>query len=164
VTSGRRQAADVSAAPDNTPGPDLGSELRAQGYRLTPQRQLVLEAVRTLGHATPEEIAASVQRTASGLNLSTVYRTLDLLEQIGLVTHTHLGHGAPTYHSALDVAHVHLVCRECGGITEADPGVVGGVVERLDAELGFEADVRHLAVFGTCRACRDREADTAPHI
>jgi Fur family ferric uptake transcriptional regulator len=134
--------------------PDLQAELRAQGYRVTPQRQLVLEAVTSLGHATPEEVAAAVQRTASGVNLSTVYRTLDLLEQIGLVSHTHLGHGAPTYHSALDAEHVHLVCRECGGVTEADPDVVHGVVDRLDAELGFQADVRHLAVFGICRECR----------
>jgi Fur family ferric uptake transcriptional regulator len=133
---------------------DLGAELRALGYRVTPQRQLVLEAVAALGHATPEEIAAAVQRTASGVNLSTVYRTLDLLEQIGLVTHTHLGHGAPTYHSSLDAEHVHLVCRRCGGITEADPEVVHGVVERLDAEFGFEADVGHLAVFGVCKQCR----------
>jgi Fur family transcriptional regulator, ferric uptake regulator len=108
---------------------DLGAELRAQGYRVTPQRQLVLEAVTTLGHATPEEIAASVQQKASGVNLSTVYRTLDLLEELGLVTHTHLGHGAPTYHSALDA-------------------------ERLAVDLGFQADVRHLAVFGVCRSCQ----------
>ena len=134
--------------------PDLRAELRAQGYRLTPQRQLVLEAVTALGHATPEEVAAAVQRTASGVNLSTVYRTLDLLEQIGLVTHTHLGHGASTYHSVLGAEHVHLVCRECGSVTETDPGVVRGVVERLDEELGFQADVRHLTVFGICRGCR----------
>jgi Fur family ferric uptake transcriptional regulator len=136
------------------PNPDLRAELRAQGYRLTPQRQLVLEAVTSLGHATPEEVAAAVQRTASGVNLSTVYRTLDLLEQIGLVSHTHLGHGASTYHSVVETEHVHLVCRECGGVTEADPEVVSGVVDRLDGELGFQADVRHLAVFGTCQACR----------
>ena len=69
--------------------------LRASGYRVTPQRQLVLEAVTKLEHATPEEIFADIHQTARGVNVSTVYRTLELLEQIGLVTHTHLGHGAP---------------------------------------------------------------------
>lgn len=138
------------------PSATLHDELRAQGYRLTPQRQLVLEAVTRLGHATPEEIAEAVRATASGVNISTVYRTLELLEQLGLVTHTHLGHGAPTYHSADDADHVHLVCRECGGVVETTPDVVGAVVDRLAAEEGFAADVRHLAIFGTCRGCRIR--------
>ena len=78
------------------------ADLRARGYRLTPQRQLVLEAVADLGHATPEDIVTAVRRTASGINISTVYRTLELLEELGLVTHTHLGHGPPTYHAATD--------------------------------------------------------------
>lgn len=61
--------------------------LRDQGYRITPQRQLVLEAVNTLGHATPEELLSEVQKTAAAVNLSTIYRTLEVLEQVGLVTH-----------------------------------------------------------------------------
>src|SRR5438046_10347682 len=129
-------------------------QLRARGYRVTPQRQLVLEAVARLDHATPEEIGAQVQQTARGVNISTIYRTLELLEQIGMVTHTHLGHGAPTYHLATDADHVHLVCRECGVIAETTPDIVEQVVDRLVAEEGFAADVRHLAIFGTCRACR----------
>ena len=91
-------------------------QLRARGYRVTPQRQLVLEAVAKLDHATPEEIGAQVQQTARGVNISTIYRTLELLEQIGMVTHTHLGHGAPTYHPADHADHIHLVCTRCGHI------------------------------------------------
>ena len=72
------------------------AKLRDQGYRITPQRQLVLRAVEELQHATPEEILTEVQKTASGVNLSTVYRTLEVLEEVGLVSHAHLGHGAPT--------------------------------------------------------------------
>jgi Fur family transcriptional regulator, ferric uptake regulator len=136
----------------------LQQELRAQGYRLTPQRQMVLEAVTALGHATPEEVAKAVQDKAPGVNISTVYRTLELLEQLGLVSHTHLGHGAPTYHSADDADHVHLVCRECGVVTEIAPAVVAQVVDRLAAEDGFAADVRHLAIFGTCSNCRVQQA------
>ena len=80
----------------------LQTTLRAQGYRLTPQRQLVLRA----GHrAAPRHPGRDLPRgaaTAGGVNISTVYRTLELLEELGLVTHTHLGHGAPTYHPATD--------------------------------------------------------------
>lgn len=134
-------------------GADWQATLRARGYRLTPQRQLVLEAVAELGHATPEELVTAVRRTASGINISTVYRTLELLEELGLVQHTHLGHGAPTYSVASDHDHVHLVCRDCGGVEEAPPEVVAPVVEHLASTQGFQVDVGHFAVFGRCRGC-----------
>jgi Fur family ferric uptake transcriptional regulator len=136
-------------------------ELRARGYRVTPQRQLVLEAVTALEHATPEEICGRVQKTARGVNISTVYRTLELLEQLGLVTHTHLGHGAPSYHLAAEAEHVHLVCRECGRIVQVGPAAVAPLVTALEAEQDFETDVRHLTVFGRCGACRKAEAAEA---
>ena len=136
-----------------TDADDWQSELRARGYRMTQQRQMVLDAVRSLGHSTPDEIAGSVKRTAPTVNVSTVYRTLDLLEELGLVTHTHLGHGAPTYHAAADDDHVHLVCRECGDIAETSPDVVASVVEELARSQGFRADVGHFAIFGLCRGC-----------
>ena len=71
-------------------------ELHEKGLRLTPQRELVLSAVRSLGHATPEEVAEKVRSTHPGINLSTVYRNLETLENVGLVQHTHLGHGGAT--------------------------------------------------------------------
>jgi Fur family ferric uptake transcriptional regulator len=129
-------------------------ELRARGYRVTPQRQLVLEAVTALRHATPEEICAEVQRTARGVNISTIYRTLELLEQLDMVKHTHLGHKPPTYHLAAEAEHVHLVCRECGEVYDVDPSVADGLVEVLDGGYGFETDVQHLTVYGRCRNCR----------
>jgi len=130
--------------------------LRAQGYRLTPQRQLILEAVTTLGHATPDEILAHVRRTADGVNISTIYRTLELLEELGLVTHTHLGHGAPTYHPATAGDHLHLVCRDCGLVVETNIDLAAGLVEQLEATHGFETDVRHFAIFGRCEDCRHK--------
>lgn len=136
---------------------DLTQELRAKGYRLTPQRQFVLRAVAALDHATPEAICEEVRRTAAGVNLSTVYRTLELLEDLGLVTHTHLGHGAQIYHTADQPAHVHLVCRGCGKIVEADVEAAEPLVERLTADYGFTTDVRHLAVFGHCSECSAKE-------
>src|SRR5580693_3860064 len=131
--------------------------LRASGYRVTPQRQLVLEAVTRLEHATPEEIFTDVRHTARGVNVSTVYRTLELLEQLGLVTHTHLGHGAPRYHLAAEAQHVHLVCRECGRVTEVAPEAARPLVAALDEQQGFETDVGHLTVFGICRSAGPAE-------
>jgi Fur family ferric uptake transcriptional regulator len=128
-------------------------ELRARGYRVTPQRQLVLEAVTKLEHATPEAICAEVQLTARGVNISTIYRTLELLEQLGLVRHTHLGHGAPRYHLAAEAEHVHLVCSQCGRVTEVGPDAVNVLVAALKDTQGFETDVGHLTVFGTCAEC-----------
>jgi len=141
------------SVPTGDVGGDWQAELRRRGYRLTPQRQLVLEAVGQLGHATPEEIVTAVRRTASGVNISTVYRTLELLEELGLVQHAHLGHGASSYSVTSDDDHVHLVCRDCGGIEEAPPSVVGPVVAELAATRGFTVDVGHFAVFGRCRDC-----------
>jgi Fur family ferric uptake transcriptional regulator len=132
---------------------DWQSRLRAKGYRLTPQRGLVLEAVQSLGHATPEEVFAEVHERAPGVNISTVYRTLELLEDLGLVTHTHLGHGPPTFHSATVPEHVHLVCRGCRAVTEVPPAAVDSLVRRLADDLGFSTDVNHLTVFGTCAEC-----------
>jgi Fur family ferric uptake transcriptional regulator len=128
-------------------------ELRARGYRVTPQRQLVLEAVTDLEHATPEEICTQVQRTAHGVNISTVYRTLELLEELGLVKHAHLGHGPPTYHLAAEAEHVHLVCRRCGSVADVTPRVADGLVELLRKQFGFATDVHHLTVHGCCGEC-----------
>lgn len=134
---------------------DLTEELRSKGYRLTPARQLVLGAVLALEHATPDAICAEVQRTASSVNLSTVYRTLELLEELGLVNHTHLSHGSPTYHAAGEDQHVHLVCRGCGSISEVDPSVMRPVTDRLLADRGFRVDVGHVSLFGVCGDCKE---------
>jgi Fur family ferric uptake transcriptional regulator len=113
----------------------------------------VLEAVTTLGHATPEEVSAWVRERAAGVNISTVYRTLELLEEVRLVKHAHLSHGAPTYHAAEAPEHVHLVCRDCGTIIEIQPAEVAPLVDRLRTSRGFVADVGHLTVFGACSEC-----------
>ncbi|MGC9670126.1 Fur family transcriptional regulator [Planosporangium sp. 12N6] len=133
--------------------PSLAEVLRARGLRLTAQRQLVLEAVYALGHATPDQVHAAVARTAAGVNITTVYRTLELLEELGLVTHTHLSHGSPTYHAVGEDQHVHLVCRACGGVDEVPPSVLDGLVGELERTRGFAVDVGHVALFGTCGQC-----------
>jgi Fur family ferric uptake transcriptional regulator len=134
---------------------ELQETLRAKGYRLTPQRQLVLDAVTALGHATPDETCAWVKERSSAVNISTIYRTLELLEELGLVKHAHLSHGAPTYHAATAPEHVHLICRSCGAVAEVSPDTVAPLVEQLERNEGFVADVGHLTVFGTCANCRE---------
>lgn len=129
---------------------ELRERLRGSGYRLTPQRELILKAVRRLGHATPDEVFAEVRTTSSAVNLSTVYRTLEVLEELGLIRHAHLSDRAPTYHAAADHEHFHLVCRNCQQVVSVDVDVAGGLAAELRERFGFEADLPHLTVFGTC--------------
>ena len=132
---------------------DWRAILRDSGYRLTPQRELVLRAVERLGHATPDEVLTAVRSESQAVNISTVYRTLELLEDLRLVRHAHITDRAPTYHSAAAPAHVHLVCRECGAVTEVTPEEVAPMTDVLRERYGFATDVGHLTVFGTCRTC-----------
>ena len=129
-------------------------ELRQKGLRLTPQRELVLRAVRELGHATPEEVAESVRKSHPGINLSTIYRNLETLENVGLVKHAHLGHGGATYHAAEELTHLHLVCGKCGSVGDAPIDVAANFVNTLVDDYGFKTDVTHFAIYGTCESCQ----------
>jgi Fur family ferric uptake transcriptional regulator len=126
--------------------------LRLRGLRVTAQRELVLDAVRRLGHATPEQINDAVD----AVDLTTVYRTLELLEEIGLIKHAHLGHGAPAYRPAGD-DHIHVVCHTCGSVVDAPPDLVDALSARLLRDRGFALDRSHFTVFGQCRDCRGAE-------
>src|SRR4051812_12607140 len=110
---------------------ELAARLRSMGLRFTPQREEVLAAVRRLGHATPEQISEAV----SGVDVTTVYRTLELLEQLGFVRHTHLGHGAPSYRPAED-EHIHVVCHDCERVVDAEPALVDDLAGRLQEDSG----------------------------
>ena len=132
---------------------DWRERLRGSGYRLTPQRELILAAVERLGHATPDEVLAEVHARSEAVNVSTVYRTLEVLEELGLVRHAHLSDRAPTYHSVRDHEHFHLVCRNCGRVVSVGPGMLTSLTERLRDEQNFAVDVGHLTVFGACVEC-----------
>lgn len=134
-------------------GADWREALRAKGYRLTPQRELILGAVDELGHATPDEVLAHVQQHASTVNSSTVYRTLEVLEELGLVRHAHLSDRAPTYHSTRGEEHFHLVCRHCRRVTSVPAQEANGFLATLSQEYDFTPDVGHLTVFGRCHDC-----------
>ncbi|NYI44072.1 Fur family ferric uptake transcriptional regulator [Nocardioides aromaticivorans] len=139
-------------AGEGADGHDWRAALRERGYRLTPQRELILGAVDELGHATPDEVLAKVQETASTVNASTVYRTLEVLEELGLVRHAHLSDRAPTYHSVRGHEHFHLVCRGCRSVTSVDAAEAAPFVAVLEAK-GFVPDLGHLTVFGRCADC-----------
>jgi Fur family ferric uptake transcriptional regulator len=147
---------DVSPSTVTTPA-DLAASLRARGLRVTPQREQVLAAVRELGHATPEQIGERVP----GVDVTTVYRTLELLEEIGLVRHAHLGHGAPSYRPAED-DHIHVVCHACGAVVDADPTLVDDMAGRLLRDQGFVLDRSHFTVFGRCCNCAVRNETGRP--
>jgi Fur family transcriptional regulator, ferric uptake regulator len=135
---------------------DWERRLRDHGFRITPQRQLVLEAVEHLRHGTPDEILVEVQRTATGVNLSTVYRTLEVLEDVGLVTHAHIGHGPPTYHAVDEQVHIHLVCDRCAKVLSVPATSAASFVTQLESEYGFRTDISHVSVHGLCESCKDR--------
>lgn len=134
-------------------GPDWAARLRSVGLRSTAQRRAVLQALFEVRHATVDELAAEVQRTMPDVSLSTIYRTLEALDEAGLVTHAHLRHGSPTYHSVDEEPHVHLVCTGCGDIGQQPISVAASLAERLQATSGFVVDVSHLAIHGLCTAC-----------
>ncbi|MFQ6122157.1 MAG: Fur family transcriptional regulator [Dehalococcoidales bacterium] len=133
---------------------DIVSKLSEQGYRLTPQRMMVLSAIEnTDNHISAEEIYAQVIAKYPHVNISTVYRTLELLKRLGLVTETDLGGGRVRYHPADKGHHHHLVCQECGRIIDLDESVLSSLKGMLLREYKFSADLRHLAIFGRCGNC-----------
>lgn len=134
--------------------------VRSRGGRMTMQRRLVLEALtRSKHHTTAEEIARYVRGKHPQVDPSTVYRTLETLEALGHVTHTHLDGRVTRWHRADVERHGHLVCTSCGREEEVALATLEPVAHRLRAEHGFAADLAHSAIAGTCRRCsRDETA------
>jgi len=129
--------------------------LREQGYRLTPQRRMILTTIHSSDHhISADEIYEQVHAKYPQVNISTVYRTLELLKELGLVTETDLGGGRFRYHSVEKGHHHHLVCRKCGRIFELDDSALQPLEGTLLREYGFKADLSHLAVFGHCLKCQ----------
>jgi len=134
---------------------DIAGELSKQGYRMTPQRMMILSAIESSeDHISAEEIYAQIVAKYPNVNISTVYRTLELLERLGLVTKTDLGEGRVRYHPADKGHHHHLICRECGAIIDLDESLLTSLKSTLLREYRFNADLRHLAILGRCVNCR----------
>jgi len=153
--------ADVSAqrtSVPSTPAPATWAAVRerlhARGLRWTPQRRTLLEVLeKTNGHVTGAELVERCREVDPATTPSTVYRTLDVLEELGIVRHHHGADGREEFHVRPQLVHGHLYCQACGrsweiGAAEAEP-----LVERLRAARGFEVDLTHVTVSGTCAAC-----------
>ncbi len=133
----------------------IADKLSELGYRLTPQRVMILSAIEnSANHISVEEIYAQIAAKYPQVNISTVYRTLELLEQLGLVTETDLGGGRVRYHPVDKGRHHHLVCQECGAIIDLDESLLSSLKNTLLREYKFSADLRHLAIFGCCVNCK----------
>lgn len=129
-------------------------KLQELGYRLTPQRMMVITALEGSDiHISAEELWTRVRAQYPLMNISTIYRTLKLLEELGLVTETDLGEGKVRYHTTEKGHHHHLVCRKCGEITDLDEKALLPLENVLREQYGFAADLRHLALFGYCLRC-----------
>ena len=128
--------------------------LRAGGGRVTSSRRILLEILfEGPGHLSAEELARAVQARAPDIHLTTIYRNLDELERLGVLVHTHLGHGPATYHLA-SAQHGHLVCQKCGATIEAPEELFEALSTAALSRFGFRVDARHFAVLGHCRQCR----------
>ena len=105
-------------------------------------------------HISAEEIYSQVVAKYPNVNISTVYRTLELLKRLSLVIETDLGGGRVRYHPADKGHHHHLVCQECGAIIDLDESLLGPLQDALLREHNFIADLRHLAIHGRCVKCQ----------
>ena len=133
---------------------DIISKLSELGYRLTPQRMMIVSAIeKSDDHISAEEIYAQVVAKYPNVNISTVYRTLELLKRLGLVTETDFGGGRLRYHPVGKGHHHHLVCQECGAIIALDESLLSSLKNALLREYKFSADLKHLAIFGRCVNC-----------
>lgn len=136
----------------------LISDLKTRGLRVTPQRAIILEAIEGLaGHVTAEDIFAVVQQTSSYISLATVYRTLDLLKELGLITESNMGTGTTHYALISHGPHHHAVCRKCNRSIELPHNAFTPIVERLRSEYDFIADANHIVILGWCQECQPED-------
>jgi Fe2+ or Zn2+ uptake regulation protein len=111
------------------------------------------------GHMSAEALAAAVQKRAPDVHLSTIYRNLDDLEHLGVISHSHLGHGPSSYLLAAH-AHAHFICAECGAMIEAPDEIFRGLARSAKTKLGFSIDPNHFAILGLCEDCSATAANS----
>jgi len=136
--------------------PTILEALRQRGYRITAQRQIVVESIaHSEHHLSAEEIFDQLQARTPGANISTVYRTLEVLWEEGLICRNDLGEGKILYAPRQHGPHIHLVCRRCEHVIEADPVVLEPLGAALQKDYQFDADLDHLTIFGLCANCEE---------
>jgi len=137
----------------------ITDRLIEKGYRLTPQRLMILSAMESShDHISAEEIYAQVAAKYPNVNISTVYRTLELLKKLGLVYEINLGEGRIRYHAEGSGHHHHLVCQSCGKVIDIDESTLSSLKNILLRDYRFQAELRHLGIFGYCENCRRKQS------
>jgi Fur family transcriptional regulator, ferric uptake regulator len=128
--------------------------VRTRGGRATSSRRVLLEVLfEARGqHLSVEELAEAIRLRSPEVHFSTIYRNLEELERLGVVAHTHLGHGPATYQLS-SLAHAHFICEECGAMIEAPDELFRGLARTAKKRLGFSIDPRHFAIVGRCASC-----------
>jgi Fur family ferric uptake transcriptional regulator len=159
----------VPSTPSTTPSTRSGDaargtwagvpdRLRVRGLRWTPQRRILVDVLsRTEGHVTGAELVERCRAVDPGTIPSTVYRTLDVLEELGVISHSHSADGREEFHVLPEAEHGHLICQGCGRqdeLTATDPGVIAAL-DAFERERGFAIDVSHLTLSGRCPTCRE---------
>lgn len=123
---------------------------------MTPQRRAILsEVMRTKGHISPTALARKVQGEMPGVNASTIYRTLSMLEDAGVLAHAHLESG-PEYHRTEEAGHVHLTCSRCGAEDDLSLNEAEALQRLIERHRGFRPDLTHFAISGLCADCRHK--------
>ena len=161
MTSSTSAAPAASAAPAVTSVDEVLALVRARGGRATPSRRILLEVLfESSDHRSVEDLACEVQARAPEVHLSTIYRNVEELERLGVIAHTHLGHGPATYQLATS-AHSHLVCERCGRRIEAPEELFADLARAAAERYGFAIDPRHFAILGRCADCAQEARDVA---
>lgn len=137
----------------------LTESVRRHGHRITSQRAAILQALCELsGHASAERIHERVKQR--GVDLSTVYRTLEWLRDLRILSQTDLGRGCAEYEIVTDQPHHHLVCQQCDRVIDLDHSCLAPVSEKVRQRFGFEPILDHFAIFGHCQTClKSNQAD-----
>jgi Fur family ferric uptake transcriptional regulator len=131
--------------------PSLTRTLRARGFRMTPQRLAILQVLHDGGHLSPAQVYDSVRE--SGVTEATVYRTLELLADNGLVLVADRGNGHLAYELTVETHH-HVVCRGCGAQLDVEPELLQDIFDRLEQSTGYRLNTAHLTFSGLCSHCR----------
>jgi Fe2+ or Zn2+ uptake regulation protein len=137
-------------------GNQYSTQLRARGFRMTPQRMTILHVLHHEGtHLSPTEVFARAKETLPGLTEATVYRTLEFLADNGLARPAHVGNGKLVYEIAQPDEHHHLICRNCNAEIQIDHAPLAGVYADLETSSGFRLIDSHVTFFGLCPECQE---------
>ena len=133
-------------------------KLRDRGYRITPQREMIIQVIAHCSkHMSAEDVMENVRDKTSLINIATVYRTLDLLVENGLASRFNLGNGKIAYATGEHGPHVHLVCKHCGNVAEIDEIDILPSLQKIEEQYSFDCHPYHFSIHGVCKQCTKKD-------